>query len=89
MSYLYSMRQGVKQTRRRGYTRVSSKNQITIPAAALAAAGLTAGDRLRVVPDGHGRLVVERERDALDDVAGIFDGLYPPGYLDDLRDEWR
>ena len=79
----------VKQTRRRGYTRVSSKNQITIPAAALAASGLSAGDRLRVVPDGDGRLVVERERDALDEVAGIFDGLYPAGYLDHLRDEWR
>ena len=83
------MQQRVKETRRRGYTRVSSKNQITLPAAAMAESGLTAGDRLHVVPNGDGRLIVEREHDALDEVAGTFDGLYPAGYLDDLRDEWR
>lgn len=79
----------VKQRRERGLTRVSAKNQITIPVRALADSGLAPGDRLRVFADGDGRLVAERERDALDDVAGMFDGLYPDGYLDDLRDEWR
>lgn len=79
----------VKQRRERGLTRVSAKNQITIPVRALADSGLAPGDRLRVFADGDGRLVAERERDALDDVAGMFDGLYPDRYLDDLRDEWR
>jgi len=37
----------VKTARRRGYTRVSAKNQVTIPKDALVRAGLKVGDRLR------------------------------------------
>ncbi len=29
-----------------------------------------------------------RRRAALDEVAGSFAGLYPPGYLEELRTEW-
>lgn len=29
-----------------------------------------------------------RRRASLDVIAGSFAGLYPPGYLDDLRAEW-
>ena len=43
--------------RRRGATTISSKHQITIPAAELRAAGLEAGERLVARADGPGRVV--------------------------------
>lgn len=77
-----------KQIRRRGYTRVSSKHQVTIPVDALVAAGLRAGDSLKVEARPNGEIVLRREEDPLRQYLGIFDGMYPPGYIDDLRDEW-
>ncbi|MCU0506116.1 MAG: AbrB/MazE/SpoVT family DNA-binding domain-containing protein [Chloroflexi bacterium] len=55
----------VKHTRRRGYTRVSAKHQVTIPIDALAQAGLRAGDRLRAEVRGPGEVVLVREDDPL------------------------
>jgi bifunctional DNA-binding transcriptional regulator/antitoxin component of YhaV-PrlF toxin-antitoxin module len=83
----------VKQTPRRGRprrdrTRISSKNQVTLPIDALEAAGLGSGDTLRVAADGPGRLVLTRERDVVATFAGRLSGVYGPGYLDELRDEW-
>ena len=81
--------------RRRGYTRLSQKNQVTIPVAVLAQVGVDPGDELKVEVDGR-RIVLEptlslaeRRREALRRHAGTFTGLYPPGYLEDLRDEWE
>ena len=51
--------------------------------------GLRPGDRLLVKVDGPGRIVVEREFDPLDELAGSMTGIYEPGYLDALRDEWE
>jgi AbrB family looped-hinge helix DNA binding protein len=80
--------------RRRGYTRLSRKNQVTIPAAVVAAVGLQPGSELKVEAE-NGRIVLEpelslaeRRREVLRQFAGKFTGMYPPGYLDDLRDEW-
>ncbi len=73
----------------RGRTRISSKNQVTLPVGALAGAGLTAGDRLAVEVRGPGELVLRRVDDALDRFAGALTGTYRPGDLDELRDEWR
>jgi bifunctional DNA-binding transcriptional regulator/antitoxin component of YhaV-PrlF toxin-antitoxin module len=42
----------VKNVRRRGRTRISAKNQATIPVAALKQAGLKPGDELRVEAAG-------------------------------------
>jgi bifunctional DNA-binding transcriptional regulator/antitoxin component of YhaV-PrlF toxin-antitoxin module len=74
--------------RRRGATRISSKNQITIPADALRVAGLVIGERVVARADGPGRVVLEREHDVLAEFAGALTGVYEQNELDDLRDEW-
>lgn len=74
--------------RRKGYTRVSAKHQVTIPVDVMREAGLEAGDEVRVAVDDSGRVVLERAEDVLARSAGMFTGMYPPGYLDALRDEW-
>jgi bifunctional DNA-binding transcriptional regulator/antitoxin component of YhaV-PrlF toxin-antitoxin module len=74
--------------RRRGTSRVSSKNQVTIPVDALRQAGLSPGDRLVATADGLGRIVLEREHDVLAELAGRLTGVYRPGELEELRDEW-
>lgn len=79
----------VRRTRTRGRTRISSKNQITIPVAALREAGLEPGISVRVDATGKGRLEVVRDDDPIERVAGLFTGMYPKGYLDKLRKEWR
>jgi bifunctional DNA-binding transcriptional regulator/antitoxin component of YhaV-PrlF toxin-antitoxin module len=75
--------------RRRGATTISSKNQITIPAAELRAAGLEAGERLVARADGPGRVVLEREHDVLADFVGALTGVYGPDEIDTLRREWE
>jgi bifunctional DNA-binding transcriptional regulator/antitoxin component of YhaV-PrlF toxin-antitoxin module len=76
------------KNRRRGATTISSKHQITIPAAELRAAGLEAGERLVAHADGPGRIVLEREHDVLADFVGALTGVYVDHGLDTLRDEW-
>ena len=85
----------VKNKRRRGFTRISSKHQITIPARALEEAGLGAGDELKVDVDRAGRLVLSPadeatdRREAIAKTAGALTGVYGPDYLEKLRNEWR
>jgi AbrB family looped-hinge helix DNA binding protein len=71
-------------------SRISRKNQVTIPKDVLTAAGLSAGDDVRINGVGRGRIELVRSDDLIDEYAGIFDeAVYPPGYLKDLRDEWE
>lgn len=74
--------------RRRGASKISSKNQITIPAEALRSAGLEVGDRVVAHADGAGRVILEREHDVVAEFAGALTGAYRPSELDELRSEW-
>jgi AbrB family looped-hinge helix DNA binding protein len=85
----------VKLNRRRGFTRLSSKRQVTLPLAVVRKLGLVPGDELRVDAD-EDRIVLRRSESladrrlrALEQVAGSLADVYEPGYLDRLRDEWR
>lgn len=69
--------------------RISAKNQITLPIEALRSAGLKAGDEVAVGADGVGRIVVRRVEPDPEGALGVFDGLYPEGYLERLRADER
>lgn len=78
-----------RRRRRKGFTRVSRKNQVTLPVDVLMTAGVRPGDSLMVEAKASGEIVLRREEDPLEKYIGVFDGMYPPGYLDELRDEWE
>jgi bifunctional DNA-binding transcriptional regulator/antitoxin component of YhaV-PrlF toxin-antitoxin module len=71
-------------------TRLSSKNQVTIPVDVLREAGLAPGDEVLARVIGPGRVELERADDLVTRWAGALPaGTYPPGYLDELRNEWE
>ncbi len=71
-------------------SKLSTKNQVTIPVEVLRAAGLTAGDEVVIRASGSGRIEIEHTDDLIKRFAGTLPaGIYPPGYLSDVRDEWR
>lgn len=74
-------------------TKVSRKNQITLPVAALREARVAPGDRLRVevVSDGVFRLVRERDPwwELFDKVAAEGLPVTTREELEQLRDEWE
>jgi len=72
----------------RGRSRISAKNQVTLPVEALRAAGLHPGDRVRIDARGPGELRVIVEPDPLASFAGRLSGTFGPGYLEELRREW-
>jgi len=74
---------------RGGRTRISTKNQATIPVEALRKSGLNPGDELLVTSDGPGRLLLVRSDGVIGRHAGSLPDVYPPGSLDELRDEWE
>jgi bifunctional DNA-binding transcriptional regulator/antitoxin component of YhaV-PrlF toxin-antitoxin module len=78
-----------RRRRRKGFTRVSSKNQVTLPIDVLLAAGVRAGDSLMVEARTTGEIVLRREEDPLERYYGSMTGSFPPSYLRDLRDEWE
>jgi bifunctional DNA-binding transcriptional regulator/antitoxin component of YhaV-PrlF toxin-antitoxin module len=86
----------IKPTRRRGFTRLSSRHQVTLPLAVVRQLELEPGDELRVEADGAGRIVLSRpkttadeRRAAIAEVAGTLPGVWEPGDLNRLRDEWQ
>ncbi len=69
---------------------ISSKNQITIPADVLRAAGLGPGDDVRVSSVGPGHIELMKSDALVEQYAGSMgDDVYPLGYLDEVRDGWR
>lgn len=72
-------------------TKVSRKNQITLPVAALRAANVSPGDMLRVevVEDGVFRLIRERDPwyDLFEKLAGSGGGTTREE-LEEMRNEW-
>lgn len=75
--------------RRPGTTRISGKNQATIPVEALRKAGLKPGDEVRVEAAGAGQILLTSWDTIVKRHAGALTGLYPKGYLKKLRAEWR
>lgn len=67
--------------------RISTKNQITIPVAALDEVGLHAGERVTIEPAGDGELRVRRTTTTFEDALGALTGTYPPGHLEQLDAE--
>jgi bifunctional DNA-binding transcriptional regulator/antitoxin component of YhaV-PrlF toxin-antitoxin module len=67
--------------------RISAKNQITIPVAALGEAGLDAGDEVLVEAVEDGELRIRRGTLTFEGAFGALTGSYPPGYLDRLDEE--
>ena len=68
--------------------KVSTKNQITLPVDVLRAAGLEAGDEVTIRPIGRGEIVIAARASRVRRHAGIAEGIYRPGEIDELRDEW-
>jgi bifunctional DNA-binding transcriptional regulator/antitoxin component of YhaV-PrlF toxin-antitoxin module len=74
----------------RDHTRISSKHQVTIPVGAFRAAGLEAGDILRVEADGAGRVVLTRVEELIERYSGALDtGGALRERVEGLREEWR
>jgi AbrB family looped-hinge helix DNA binding protein len=67
--------------------RISTKNQITIPVAALDEVGLHAGEQITVEPAGDGELRIRRTTTTFEDAFGTLTGTYPTGYLEQLDAE--
>ena len=70
-------------------TRVSRKNQITLPVAVLSAARVRPGDELQVEATGEGKILLTRAYDPLDDFVGAIPGLSAAADLERLRGEWE
>jgi bifunctional DNA-binding transcriptional regulator/antitoxin component of YhaV-PrlF toxin-antitoxin module len=69
--------------------KVSSKNQVTLPVEAMRGADLHPGDEVAVEAVGNGEIRVAARGTRVRAHAGIAAGVYQPGELDRLRDEWE
>lgn len=61
--------------------RISSKNQVTLPVAALDEAALRAGDEVVVEVLDEGQLLIRRGAPRFENAFGALTGLYPADYL--------
>jgi AbrB family looped-hinge helix DNA binding protein len=71
-------------------SRLSSKNQVTIPVDVLRQAGIKPGDEVDVRATGDGRIEIEAAEDIVGRFAGAMPrGTYPPNAARDLGYEWE
>lgn len=68
-------------------TRLSSKNQVTLPVDAVRKAGLKPGDELNVAIDEEGRILLTsaKTESVIEEISGCLTGVYGPNYLEQLR----
>jgi antitoxin component of MazEF toxin-antitoxin module len=85
----------VKLVRRRGFTRLSSKRQVTLPLRVVQQLNLRTGDELKVDAQGD-RIVLTREEArkeqrirAIREIAGSMPRVWKKGELERMRNEWR
>lgn len=67
--------------------RISTKNQVTIPVAALDEAGLHPGDEVVVEVVDTGEVRLRRSALTFEGAFGAMTGAYPEGYLEHLDRE--
>jgi bifunctional DNA-binding transcriptional regulator/antitoxin component of YhaV-PrlF toxin-antitoxin module len=77
----------VKEKARRT-SRLSSKNQLTLPVAIMRSAGVSPGDSFQIQVEGPGAISIHLANKAVDEVAGSLTGVYPKDALEKLRAEW-
>jgi bifunctional DNA-binding transcriptional regulator/antitoxin component of YhaV-PrlF toxin-antitoxin module len=65
--------------------KISSKHQITLPVETLERSGLSVGDEVTIEAEGVDRIIVRRVLRDAEQALGVFDGLYEPDYLEQLR----
>jgi len=76
------------RVKQKGRSRVSSKNQVTLPVSALHDAGVRPGDEVVIRATGHGRLEITVVDDALESLIGSAPGLSAATGLEEERDAW-
>ncbi len=82
------MTKKVKEKIRRT-SRLSSKNQLTLPVSVMRSAGISPGDSFQIQVEGPGAISIRLASKAVDEVAGSLTGVYPKDALEKLRAEWR
>ena len=87
-SCIFTFMKEVKD-RKQGTSRISSKNQVSLPVEAMRQAGLQSGERLVARADGPGRIILEREDDPISQFAGVLTGVYAKNEIEKLRSEWE
>ncbi|MBI4897406.1 MAG: AbrB/MazE/SpoVT family DNA-binding domain-containing protein [Actinobacteria bacterium] len=80
------------RVREPGVGTISSKNQLTIPVAALRRANLASGDRVGIDVDSLGHIRISPEDESPEDVVRrLAEGAFPEAYPEDAREpetEW-
>ena len=80
----------LKRAGRTSTSRLSSKNQLTVPVDIVRAVGLTAGDEVEFIVNNNGFIEIQRaiSRNSVLDLVGAFPGLFDGFDQDKERASW-